>query len=266
MSIMFPGMKQHASSQPGTPVNNGTPLLVTRGATNVFQPIVFHRSVSTADSNQSLYSPVVSVASPTVVLHTAEDTERQARRGDASSQVEVGNGNSVSSSDAVVETPATDGMVDTAEIAEGKEEAGSSKSLQDSQSEGLHQRSRSNEIDYGTSGEIQNSSTAFRSPPGSISKASRTGFRPVSVDSIHSSLGAGLSDWTLYSSRPPSGVPNSPEPVELASVKAGGGNSPPSSRSSGHSTEGRSPPAWSKESKSSILEYFDDDNDEMTDC
>ena len=265
MSIMFPGMKQHGS-QPGTPVN-GTPLLASRGGSNVFQPIVFHRSVSTADSSQSLYNSATAVTSPAVVLHTAEDTERQAHIQDTGSQVEeVGKGSSATSSDAVVETPTAEGA-DATEGAEVKDKAGSSESLQDLQSESLHQRSRSNEIDYGTSGLVKNSSTAFRSPPGSMSKASRTGFRPVSVDSTQSSLYAGLSDWTLNNSRPTSGAPKSPEPVEFASMKAGSDNSPSSSRSSRHSTEGRSPPPpRCKESNGSILEYFDDDNDEVTDC
>ena len=268
MSLVFPGLKQH-SPQPGTPISS-TPLLAARGATNIFQPIVVHRSVSATDSSNSLCNPTTSVASPTVILHTAEEAEKQAQHQETGNQAEEENGNetsSVASSSAVVKTPSAED-VDTTEEAKGKPKAGSGESkLQDLKSESLHQRSHSNETDYSTSGLIKSSSTAFRSPPGTISKASRTGFRPVSGDSAHSSLYSGFSDSHpfLISSRPTS-VPNSPEPAELASTQAGSGNSPPLSALSRQSVEGRSLPPWHKEPNDSILEYSDNDNDEGTDC
>lgn len=72
-----------------------------------------------------------------------------------------------------------------------------------------HQRSRSNEIDYEVSSStstLRSGSSAFKSPPGNARK-----FRPVSVDSAHSSVYGGLSDSSAFGSRSTSGVINSSE-------------------------------------------------------
>ena len=206
MSIMFPGFRPSGRrvSHSGTPIN--TPSIgrnnnnggVTPSVTaNVFQPI--HAS----NSNHSIGSSTVQ--NPSVVV---ED------RGDEEAEETSSQGTSCCvQSDCFSETnnsgPTARGAGDSHSLPRPPKKK---SSVHHEGGDITHQRSRSNEIDYSvfeassSTSTLRSGSSAFKSPPGNARK-----FRPVSVDSAHSSIYGGLSDSSAFGSRSTSGVTNSSE-------------------------------------------------------
>ena len=186
-------------SHSGTPINTpsigrntnnggGTPSVTA----NVFQPI--HAS----NSNHSIGSSTVQ--NPSVVVEDPGDEEaKETSSQDTSCHMQ---------SDCISETnnsgPTVRGAGDSHSLPRPQKKS----SVHHEGGDITHQRSRSNEIDYSvfegssSTSTLRSGSSAFKSPPGNARK-----FRPVSVDSAHSSV----YDSSAFGSRSTSGVTNSSE-------------------------------------------------------
>ena len=244
MSIVFPGLKAH-NSHPGTPIN--TPAIGRSSSTNLFQPI--HSSTSNPSlnsvSNVLIQSPLLAVPIPENATCRLGPILPKIHCQDASSQTDL-------------ESQQTDSEAQVAGSSSRQQspEQDEEESPLCAKSGNIHQRSRSNEIDYSSSGLASRVGlTAFRSPPGSV-KA----FRPVSIDSAHSSVCSGLSDPSALSSRPSSGMSMS---SEVTVVPTDSHQPSQASPEAGHS-----PHPWTKELDASIFDYFDsnDSHIQVTDC
>ena len=250
MSIVFPGFRPNGGrmSHPGTPIN--TPSIgrsanngstISSIAANVFQPIhVSNSSLSVGSSIAQNPSVVVQVPEDAHVVETSsEDTSFQMH---LDWNKETGNSEpSVGGSEGSHSLP--------------RPQKKSPAHHQDG-GDTIHQRSRSNEIDYSAIGpSSRGSSSAFKSPPGNARK-----FRPVSVESTHTSLYSGLSDSSSFGSRPTSSIPNSTS----SEVTVTPSNSRPPSRVS---SDGRSPPPMTPPMmKDSDPTSFADDHVKVTEC
>ena len=197
MSIMFPGMKPAPSS-----VQAGTPTAIIRNlsglSTNLFQPI---RRNSTSGSNLSLSA----TANPTLQASTSFSLQVPGGRAG-------GDRSGVERADIACQTDPM-GVENTEQHKETERSSlGSGVPVARSSSDGaelglskirrpkaqwsaslVHQRSRSNEIDYSSSGVSGSrpNSTTFQSVPGSCGNV--RAFRPVSVGSTQTGCSA-LSD------------------------------------------------------------------------
>lgn len=270
MSIMFPGMKPAASS-----VQAGTPTAVMRNlgglSTNLFQPI---RRNSTSGSNLSLSAMVNSTlqASTSFSLQVPEGRVRGDRpgveRADVASQTDPMGPESMDQrketkrSSVGSGVPVTRSSSDSAELRLGeirRPKAQWSTSL-------IHQRSRSNEIDYSSSGVSGSrpNSTTFQSVPGSCGNV--RAFRPVSVGSTQTGCSA-LSDPL------PSASPESQVSSKTVLNDSGRTLTPsPGTEDNGHpitrvASDGHSTSYWSREF-ATMSDYFGggDNHIEVTDC
>ena len=253
MSIMFPGFRPSGRrvSHSGTPIN--TPCLgrstnnggVTSSVTaNVFQPI------HVSNSNHSIGSSTVQ--NPSVVVEDLEDGEaNETPSQDTSCHTQP---------DCIRETnnsgPPVRGAGDSHSLPRPQKKK---SSVHHEGGDVTHQRSRSNEIDYSvfepssSTSTLRSGSSAFKSPPGNARK-----FRPVSVDSAHSSVYGGVSDSSAFGSRSTSGVTSSSESTLTPK------NSRPPSRIS---SDEQSFPAV-QERDPTVFNYFSstDDNVKVMEC
>lgn len=236
---MFPGLKQNGggSSHPGTPINTPATSRSNGASNSLFQPIP--RSTSTSGLSGSSLLPHSSTSQ---LLHVPESAHapglvlHEAQHKDAACQTDETKPDS-SERHSGAAAPVARRVESEGEVDQTRKN-----------SEGTHHRTRSNEIDYSSIGVSKRGPTAFRSPPGTM-----RGFRPVSVDSAHSSLSSQLSS---SSSRPTSAISTSSEVTVT----------PPSSRPLSSGSGGsHSPLHWSKEFDSLFSDYFNS-NDKVTDC
>ena len=279
MSIIYPGMKSGASGvQPGTP----TALLRSLGTptTNLFQPI---RRNSTTGSNLSLSAVITSgstlQASTLLALNTTEERVVGDRSGvvyaDVGCQTDpLQPAKAEGSERPAVESPDHKaGANRNRGGSDGASAAGLSRDVQRPQASRnvalVHQRSRSNEMDYSSAGITAGKSitTDFQSPPGSYKNM--RAFRPVSTgstgtgsmffsDSLPSVSTRGQTISRTESSDSTRTLTPSPD------VSARGSSGPVARVSS----EGRpvSSSFWSREF-ATMSDYFaSDTNIEVTDC
>lgn len=267
MSIMFPGMKPAASS-----VQAGTPTAVIRNlgglSTNLFQPI---RRNSASGSNLSLSAMVNSTlpASTSFSLQVPEGRVGGDRTGveraDVGCQTDPLGAESTDEHKETERSLLGNGMPMARSSSDGSEleirrpKAQWSGSL-------VHQRSRSNEIDYssaGVSGSRPNTTT-FQSVPGSCGNV--RAFRPVSIGSTQTGCSA-LSD-PLPSTSNESRVSSKTVLNDSARTLTPS----PGTENSGHpitrvASEGHSTSYWSREF-ATMSDYFgaSDNHIEVTDC
>lgn len=245
MSIVFPGLRLNGgrASHPGTPINTPSIGRSTNNASatssiaaNVFQPI--HVSNSSLSVGSSI------AQSPSVVVQVPEDEHVvEPSSEDTTFQVHL---------EWNQETDNSESIVGGGEGSHSLPRPQKKGPAHHQDGDTLHQRSRSNEIDYSAIGpSSRGSSSAFKSPPGNARK-----FRPVSVESTHTSLYSGLSDSPAFGSRPTSAIPNSSSSEVTVTPS---GSRPPSRVSS----DGRSPPPMMKDSDPTSLA---DDHVKVTEC
>lgn len=216
MSIMYPGLKppQPSSATAAGPAGHHTPsmpsrLTVSNSASqfsaydNLFQPI---RVVSQSPSTNSISSSHA-VAATVNASSTREAQGTNAESNMHSKEQSEGNETLVSVTiekesklspgsgcEDDSESRSTSNAGDVAQLSDRVEELQNNRTKSEHdipESLQVHQRSRSNEIDYSSIGyesRMTRTISAFRSPPGTM-----RGFRPHSVDSARGSL---LSDVT----------------------------------------------------------------------
>lgn len=205
MSIMYPGLKPPQPSAAASA--HHTPSMLSRLAVsnsasqfgaydNLFQPI---RVVSQSPSTNSISS---SHAAATVNANVARGTQGANAKPVESREQTEGNETLVSvtieresklrpgsAGEDHSESGSTSNGVDLAQLSNEVEELQNNRTKSEHdipESLQVHQRSRSNEIDYSSVGyesKMTRTISAFRSPPGTM-----RGFRPHSVDSVHGSL------------------------------------------------------------------------------
>lgn len=210
MSIMYPGLKP---PQPSTVASaHHTPsmpsrLTVSNSASqfsaydNLFQPI---RVVSQSPSTNSISSSHAAATVNVNITHEAKGAKAESLQSGEQSEgsetlvsVAIERGSKLrcgSASEDHSEAGSTSNGGDLAQLSNKVEELQNNRTKSEydiPESLQVHQRSRSNEIDYSSIGyesRMTQTISAFRSPPGTM-----RGFRPHSVDSARGSL---LSDVT----------------------------------------------------------------------
>ena len=210
MSIMYPGLKP---PQPSTAASaHHTPSMLSRLAVsnsasqfsaynNLFQPI---RVVSQSPSTNSISSSHAAATVNANITHEAKganaesvESGEQSEGNETLVSVAIERGSKLrrgSASEDHSESGSTSNGGNLAQLSNKVEELQNNRTKWEHdipESLQVHQRSRSNEIDYSSIGyesRMMQTISAFRSPPGTM-----RGFRPHSVDSAHGSL---LSDVT----------------------------------------------------------------------
>ena len=294
MSIVFPGVRPSVPG-PTTPANTPSVVRNLGRSNNLFQPIC--RSTSgTGLSTSSLSLNVPSAQQPNTTLIVPTVVERSAEPGaklckDVSVQTEYKvkdreekvlsatppletTSPSVyktdTTGDSVCQSASSTRVNNTATATHDEDALCSARVAAVESREPLHQRSRSNEIDYGLKRSTSVMMT-FRSPPGTI-----RGFRPVSSDSpTHTPAARDLplpkssSSFSSASSSSSSSSSSVQPGCERESNKTNSVSEDSSRPASRVSTERISPPPWLKEFDSTLFEYFssgDDSEYTVTSC
>ena len=262
MSIMYPGLRQPPGrhSLPGTPCSIGRLIGSGGGANalgNLFQPIRSSQSSNSLNSSSAV-NPV-SLQPPLTVFSVEEEEEvvpstqvPQGEEGMEHQEQRAGDKNEQSPSELDSQEEATAAVNEAASVSE---DAPALKASTNSSSS-IHQRSRSNEIDYTSVGSTSRglskrpkSVSAFQSPPGTVRGL------PPSADSAHGSLfPESLASSTLSSSHPDSALAGDTETKARETQK--------------RQVSGNSPPYWSREFDIALSDYFSSNEEhlQVTDC
>ena len=202
MSIMYPGLKpacmtttHHTPMLCRLTANSGSQLGGggSRPYDNLFQPI--HVAVSQSPSNNSISSNLAAASTDTT--GGAQDSPEPGQ-GEATGTVPMfRKENRSRPSSCENEEPGASnsdlcvaqGSMISSEL--DLQNNGTKSELHNPETHQVHQRSRSNEIDYTSIsyGSRSHNISAFRSPPGTMRS-----FRPQSVDSAHGSLFSDITD------------------------------------------------------------------------
>ena len=263
MSIMYPGLRQPPGrhSLPGTPCSIGRLIGSGGGANalgNLFQPIRSSQSSNSLNSSSAV-NPV-SLQPPLTVFSVEEEEEvvpstqvQGEEEGMEHEEQRAGDKKELSPSELDSQEEAT---APVNEVASVSEDAPALKASTNSSSS-IHQRSRSNEIDYTSVGSTSRgglskrpkSVSAFQSPPGTVRGL------PPSADSAHGSLfPESLASSTLSSSHPDSALAGDTETKARETQK--------------RQVSGNSPPYWSREFDIALSDYFSSNEEhlQVTDC